>query len=175
MGFPFSRSQTLHEELIPLLVDRLGVKSYLEFGIYQNNTIGPVVARCRNLAIHGVDINEPSERIPGVFYHIMTTSEFISAYAIRYAPYDLVFIDADHCAESAMADFSGIVPHVSAEGLVLLHDTNPETRADAVPGLCGDSWRLNRIFRDLEFESVCLPYHPGLTIYRKREKYEPEL
>lgn len=167
------RDQTLHEELIPLLVDRLGVKSYLELGIYQNNTLGPVAARCRNLAIHGVDINEPHIRIPGVFYHIMTTSEFISAYASRYAPYDFVFIDADHSAESAMADFSGIIRHVSPEGLVLLHDTNPQTVADTAPGLCGDSWRLNRIFRDLEFECVALPYHPGLTIYRKRERYEP--
>ena len=167
------QDQTLHEELIPLLVDRLGVTSYLEFGVYQNNTIAPVVARCRKLAVHAVDICEPHVRVPGVFYHIMSTSEFISAWASRYAPYDFVFIDADHSAESAMADFTGIVPHVSPEGLILLHDTNPETLADTHAGACGDSWKLTGIFRSLEFECVTLPYHPGLTIYRKRETYGP--
>ena len=167
------RDQTLHEELIPLLVDRLGVKSYLELGIYQNDTIGPVVARCKGLAIHGVDINEPHVRIPGVFYHIMTTSEFISAWASRYAPYDLVFIDADHSAAAASADFLGILKYVSPEGLVLLHDTNPETLADTEPGQCGDSWRLAQIFATAGYECVTLPYHPGLTIYRKRETYGP--
>ena len=168
-----NRDQTLHQELIPLLVDRLGVTSYLEFGIYQNDTIGPVVSRCRNLAIHAVDINEPHVRLSGVFYHIMSTSEFIANHADKYGPYDMVFIDADHCAEAASADFLGIRPYLAPEALVLLHDTNPETMADTDKGACGDSWRLTRIFADVGYEAVTLPYHPGLTIVRNRVSYGP--
>ena len=167
------RDQTLHEELIPLLVDRMGVQSYLELGIYQNDTIQHIVKRCRNLAIHGVDVNEPHVRLPGVFYHIMRTDEFIENHAAKYAPFDFVFIDADHNANSASADMVGILKYVADEGLILLHDTNPETLADTDPGACGDSWRLTRIFHDLAYEAVTLPYHPGLTIFRNRVTFGP--
>lgn len=161
------RNQAFHETLIPLLVEGIGARSYLEFGTHQNETIGKVNCKRR----FGVDTN-PVE-IPGVKFFKMTTQEFISKKAESLAPFDFVFIDADHSFGSAACDFYGIAKHVSPEGLVCLHDTNPETWADTEPGLCGDSWRLSKqLFRD-GYEAVTLPYHPGLTIVRMRAVWGP--
>ena len=180
--FPFNRQQTLHEELIPLLCDRLGVRTYLELGCHENETISKVRERCTSaswhtdgwgIKIHAVDMKEPECRVPGVSYHIMSTRTFCREVAPSHAPYDLVFIDADHSYNSALNDWMAIEPHVADEGLILLHDTNPETVADTVPGLCGDSWRLAEQFRSMSVEALTLPYHPGLTIYRKRKTWGP--
>ena len=169
------RDQTIHEELIPLLVDRLGVRRYLEFGCHENETVGPVLRRCgTQLAIHAVDIKEPGERLSYVNYHIMRTDEFIRLYAVQYSPFDMVFVDADHSASSVIRDIDGIWPYVADEGLVLMHDTNPATVADTEPGFCGDSWKAAMELTKRGMECVTLPYHPGLTIIRKRCAWGPK-
>ena len=168
------RNQTLHETLIPLLVEGLGAKTYLELGTHENETIGKV--RCERR--FGVDIYaKPDTNMTfpdgGMAIFRMTTQDFIRDIAEKFAPYDFVFIDADHSADAVRADFGGIWPFVSSEGIVCLHDTNPGTVADTAPGLCGDSWKTARRL-SVDFEAVTLPYHPGLTIIRKREKWGPE-
>ena len=67
-----------------------------------------------------------------------------------------------------------IMPHVSHEGLVCLHDTNPETVEDTQPGYCGDSWKFAKNLSVLGYEAVTLPYHPGLTIVRNRRRWGPD-
>lgn len=171
------RDQTLHETLIPMLVEGVGAENYLEFGTHMNETIGKV--RCARRT--GVDMVPALP--PGMTYGVttdgltlfrMTTAEFIKDHAASLAPYDFVFIDADHNAQSAGFDFFGILPYVQHEGLICLHDTNPETVADTAMGLCGDSWRLARSLQSRGYESVTLPYHPGLTIVRKRWTWGPK-
>ncbi len=158
------RNQTFHEQLIPLLVSGLGCESYLEFGTHENETISKVLCPRR----YGVDLN-PHE-IPNVSYFKMSTQEFIRHQAEKYAPYSFVFVDADHSKEAVRADFFGIWRFVADEGIVVLHDTNPETVADTAPGLCGNAWEFARM---LQAEAVTLNYHPGLTIVRKREHWGP--
>ena len=163
------RDQTLHQRLIPLLVEGIGARSYLEFGTHKNETIGKVKCPKR----YGVDmIIEPLGH-PGVTMFAMTTEYFIKEFAAQHAPYDVVFIDASHDYESVERDFKGIWPLVSDEGLVLLHDVNPGTLEDTAPGLCGDAWKFALELRTLhqEYECVVLPYHPGLMIVRKRRKW----
>lgn len=163
------RNQTFHETLIPLLVEGIGARSYLEFGTYKNETISRV--RCERRI--GVD-TAPIENISDIEFYRTTTAEFIREHAARLAPFDFVFIDADHSADAVEADLWGIWPHIAPEGLVCLHDTNPETEADTIPGLCGDCWRLLPLLPSSGWgESVTLPYHPGLTIIRKRVKWGP--
>ncbi|MHC4094402.1 MAG: class I SAM-dependent methyltransferase, partial [Planctomycetota bacterium] len=110
-------NQTFHEKLIPMLVTGIGARSYLELGTYQNDTI--VNVRCPRK--YGVD-TKPI-KIPGVMAFAMLTSEFLhekdrygKTRAERHAPYDVVFIDADHSADAVWRDFTGIWPHVSPEG-----------------------------------------------------------
>lgn len=161
------RHQTFHETLIPLLVEGVGAQCYLELGVGNNETISKV--KC--LVRVGVDrIVRPLARV--VLYS-MTTTEFIHKHAARHAPYDFVFIDADHSARAVERDFCGIWPHVSPEGLVLLHDTNPEAQADTAPGLCGDAWKAAKKITEC-YEATTLPYQPGLTIVRKRIRWGPK-
>ena len=89
-------------------------------------------------------------------------------------PFDFVFIDADHSEKAVSKDFYGIYEYVSPDGLIILHDTNPETREDTEPGFCGDAWRFAQHLVAVPYEAVTLPFHPGLTIIRKRSGWGPQ-
>ena len=167
MGAALRRDQSAHERLIPLLVEIIGATSYLELGTHQNETISKVTCWKR----YGVDINAAD--CDGATMFKMSTREFLETVASGLAPFDFVFIDADHAAESVRKDFSQMWPFVSPDGIVCLHDTNPEKQSDATPGLCDDSWKFALYLLGAGHESVTLPYHPGLTIVRKRDKWGP--
>ena len=163
-----TRSGSLHSSIISALVEALGCESYLEFGTHFCETISKVTCERK----YGVDQRVLSIELDNTTFFEMTTAEFIKNEAAKHAPYDFVFIDADHAASAAKEDFFGILPHVSDEGLILLHDTNPETTKDTEPGLCGDSWKAARAITHI-FEGVTLPYYPGLTIIRNRKHWGP--
>lgn len=160
------RDQTLHERLIPFLVEGIGAKSYLELGTFENKTISRVKCEKR----YGVD--KKARPCAGVHIFNMSTQDFIQNWAKEYAPYDMVFIDANHSCLAVKDDFDGIWKYVADEGLVLLHDTNPDRRGDTDPGHCGDAWKFAEEISRVS-ESVTLPYHPGLTIVRKRKAWGP--
>lgn len=162
------RNQTFHETLIPALVEGIGANSYLEFGVHLNETIAKVKCPVR----YGVDTKvTPCE---GVRMFEMTTQEFIQKEAPTLAPFDVVFIDASHHPEHVMADFHGIGGYVREEGLILLHDVEPETWADTAPGLCDNAWIAAKRIHNLGAEMVVLPYVPGLAIIRKRITWGPK-
>ena len=153
-----------------MLVEGIGARTYLEFGTHENQTIGKV--RCeRRIGVDTKPLTDHPSSI-GIQFFAMTTQQFIKTEAAKHSPYDVVFIDADHSRQAVEADFHGIWPYVSDEGLVLLHDTNPETEADTAPGLCGDAWKF-AAFMDDDYQAVTLPYHPGLTIVRKLVQWGP--
>ena len=160
------RDQTAHERLIPLLVEIVGSRSYLELGTHLNETISKVKCERR----YGVDINAvPCE---GTEMFSMTTLEFIQTKAEWIAPFDFAFIDASHSLPDVRADFMGILPFVAPEGMIALHDTQPQTVADATPGFCGDAWKFAYGVWITGMECLTLNYHPGLTLIRKRESWE---
>lgn len=168
------RNQQLHEWLIPALAMEMGARAYLELGSHQNETVSAMPdAMGPEARIFAVDINEPNYRVNGVEYRIMNTADYLAEWASTDGPFDLVFIDADHSARAALTDFERVWPHVVPEGIVLLHDTNPETSADTAPGFCGDSWRVAKYLADSGHECITLPYHPGLTLVRKRVSWGP--
>lgn len=161
-------NQTLHERLIPLLVKGMGARTYLEFGTDKNQTIGKVQCERR----FGVDIKPTA--LEGVHMFSMTTEEFIRAHVHIHAPYDFVFIDADHDAIMVEDDFKGVYPHVAENGLVCLHDTQPESVADTHPDKCGTAWIFAKNLKERGFECMTLPYYPGLTMVRKRMGWGPQ-
>ena len=161
------RNQVFHETLIPLLVEGIGAESYLELGTHGNETIGKVKCARR----YGVDLHVGTPTDMALFE--MTTDHFLEHFAAAYSPYDFVFIDADHAAEQVKKDFLGVWPHVSPEGLVALHDSNPETAKDAEPGYCGNAWEFAEWLHHRNYEAMTLPYCPGLTIVRKRCVWGP--
>lgn len=160
---------TFHEDLVAFLAARLRVKSYLELGVGQNETLQKV-RRVSNARMVAVDIASPMRKVPLVHYFIKPVAEFLKNDAKGYAPYDLVFIDADHRYESVKRDFKGVWPFVSEQGLVILHDVWPKNEAATDPGYCGDSWKF-AVELQKTHECVTLPYHPGLMIVRKAKKH----
>jgi len=161
------RDQTLHERLIPLLVEGIGAKKYLEFGTYDNATISKVVCDMRI----GVDPN--GKDLDGVVMCQMTAEQFCMENAAKLAPFDVVFIDSEHSAEAVRRQFIAIWPYVAEDGLILVHDTNPEHESDAQPGFCGDAWKFAFTAAG-SVEAMTLPQHPGLTLIRKRSRWGPK-
>jgi hypothetical protein len=167
------RDQTVHERLVPLLVNIIGAKCYLELGVYTFNTIRKVKKYNPDCRCVGVDMKWHCPTPPGIEFHLSTTDHFFVHNADGLEP-DVVFIDADHSYKSVNSDFANSWEIVQPEGLILLHDSNPETEADTDPGLCGDGWKyIKEISALSNFEAVTLPFHPGLTIVRKRVKWGP--
>ena len=162
-----NRLQTFHEALIPMLVEAVGARTYLELGTGSNETIARV--RCERRI--GVDANWV--QCPGVTQFCMTTDKFIAEHAATHAPYDFCFMDASHRAEQVQKDFEGIWPLISPEGMLLIHDVQPETIADTDPGFCGDAWKFAKELRELGYESLVLNYHPGILLVRKRTTWGP--
>lgn len=161
------RDQTFHERLIPLLVEGLGAQTYLEIGTDKNQTISKVAAPTRI----GVDPNVVE--LEGCLMLKMTCDEFVLENAAKLAPFDFVFIDADHKAEQVRSDFINIWPHVAPDGMVALHDTSPEHESDAQPGYCDTAWKFAYYLTCGGFEAMTLNYHPGLTLVRKRSHWGP--
>lgn len=167
------RNQIFHETLIPTLAKGMGVSRYCELGVYQGDTLNRVaMALPPSALLVGVDTKAPAFLVAHVRFRQMTTATYFARHAEKDAPFDMVFIDADHSAASVLHDFEGIWPHVVDDGLVLLHDGNPETVADTDPGYCGDGWRAIKHLTSLH-EAATLPFHPGLTFIRKRKLWGP--
>ena len=168
------RNEPLHCRIIPMLITGLGVKKYLEFGVCDNESLAPAtraILANQGTAI-GVDIRQPPYAVHGAIYKIMSTADYLASHAAADGPFDMVFIDADHNEAAVAADFLGIWPHVVDDGLVLMHDGNPGTLRDVQPGYCNDAWKAIRKITE-SHEAVTLPYHPGLTIVRKRALWGP--
>lgn len=163
-----NRDQTFHERLIPLLVAGIGAQSYLELGTHLNETISKVVCDKRV----GVDVNAVDHA--GCIMLKMTTEQFFAENAAKLAPYDVCFIDATHELNAVRADFLAVMPFMSPEGLVMFHDSNPETMADTASGLCADSWKFAWGLSMAGMECLTLPFHPGLSIVRKRMSWGPQ-
>lgn len=69
------------------------------------------------------------------------------------AEFDVVFVDGEHTFDQSLRDVEHALAHLSAEGVVLVHDVNPPTEASALcdaaeaarlPGgecWCGEVWK----------------------------------
>jgi hypothetical protein len=160
------RDQTAHERLIPLLVEIVGARTYLEIGTHQNQTIGKVACPVR------IGVDPAGVNMPDVTMYKMPCGQFLEAHAESHAPYDVVFIDGDHSASAVRADFMGLWPYVADDGMIILHDMQPEHESDAQPGYCGDSWKMGMHIVG-GYEACTLNYHPGLMLVRKRSRWGP--
>ena len=161
------RNQDFHERLIPVLVEGIGAQTYLEIGTFENATIGKVVAPTR------IGVDPQAVELDGCIMFKMTCAEFLLENAPKLAPFDFVFIDGDHSSPAVRADFIGLWPYVAADGMVAIHDMQPENESDAQPGYCGDGWKVGMSIVG-GFEACVLNYHPGLLLGRKRSRWCPK-
>lgn len=111
-------------------------RTYLELGIDDSGnfrTFGRVRARVK----YGVDcVPRP------LVTHWMTTDAFFAGPAAALAPFDIVFVDANHQLEFVVRDFNNAVRLLSPRGIILAHDLVPPTPAHVDPGLCGTGYQF---------------------------------
>lgn len=121
---------------------------------------------------YGVDMNSNQylEQLKGfsnleIIY--TTTNDFFENFNERI---DMAFIDADHCYESALTDFENVYNRLNPGGIVLLHDTDPESNHLINPQYCGDSYKIVKYLENHhEINCVTFPLtEAGLTIVTKK-------
>lgn len=162
-----------HEWFIPTLAGRLKISSYLEIGLWHGDTIMGVKRARPHARCIGVDRVPLDLAAYGITVFTMDSEKFWSGGFVDALCFDMVFIDADHSAGAVQKDFARAWEHTSREGLIILHDTNPATLKETDPGFSGDCWMVARDLHAKGFEGVTLPFSPGLTIIRKRERWGP--
>ena len=166
----------IRDELIPLIARHLSPKVYVELGIgwAGSNLLSNMIQSLPNAEIWGIDIVDMTARFAGRNAHIFTgTTELFAQYwgeeHDRYI--DLIFIDADHKAESVLEDVRNFFRFLTPDtGIMLLHDTWPVAKDWTGPDKSGDSYRVPKILKN-EFgnnmEIFTLPIHHGLTFIRR--------
>jgi predicted O-methyltransferase YrrM len=155
--------------MIAYLAKLLEPNIYVELGIEVASTINAVAKHAKRCL--GVDINpacRASITEPNIEFFCETTEVFINNY--KDVNINMVFIDADHNCDAVISDFRGIYPYVVDQGIILLHDTYPGSKAYTTPFFCNNAYQavdiLRTEYKDCEFTTI--PVHPGLTICRKR-------
>ncbi len=109
---------TNHTQLLQSLLDKYGLKSYLEIGV-QNPANNFDKIKCDDKV--GCD---PAFNQPGVIYPI-TSDEFFSNQC-GLTKFDLVFIDGLHHADQVKRDFENSLRCLSDNGFIVIHDVLPE-------------------------------------------------
>jgi len=161
--------------VIQKIIDTLNSKCYLEIGVQYGANLFRINVQCKI----AVDPNFSflNFRTLGLFlkynkrahitYHRCTSDEYFD-HIEPGSTFDLVFVDGLHTYDQSLRDVNNALNYLSEGGLVLLHDCNPGTEAEACPAQscqqaaeyklpgwtgvwCGDVWKTIcnlRAFRD---------------------------
>lgn len=164
-----------HVDLVVHIASILRPKCYVELGVYKGETFNRV-SKFADEAF-AVDINEKSsEYIKNKqSFYCGTTDSFLEYFKKSGKKIDLLFIDADHSADSVRFEFTEYFPFVTEQGVILMHDGYPLNEKHTDPKICGDGYKaINELsVASLDYEMVTVPFPPGLTICRKRKKQVP--
>jgi len=127
----------IHTDIIENIAASIKPDAYLELGLYQGDTFNRVSPYCKRAV--GVDIKKVN--INGEFF-LGHTADYFDAIVNDICKFNLIFIDADHSFQSVKNDFNSAVKHLAPGGVIILHDTDPETDELFSPGYCGDSYKI---------------------------------
>lgn len=156
-----------HSDLVAALVSIYRPHKYLELGLSDALTFGKVAPYCGNMT--GVDIvlsqeaRNISQRYPHVRLVESTTNAFFSSFDEKF---DMIFIDADHCIESAYKDFENSLKTLNRGGVILMHDTDPVNDDLFSFKSCGDSYKIIKMLEQRnDVNIVTIPIaEAGLSI-----------
>jgi hypothetical protein len=118
-------------ELINYLVQKNNFKRYLEIGISFGECINLIDIETKD----GVD---PAPNCSAVNYPI-TSDEFFKSIPTTQK-YDIIFIDGWHQFDQVIKDVNNSLEHLSENGIILLHDCNPESEGLASREPNGGAW-----------------------------------
>ena len=146
--------------IIEQIIRSCNIKSYLELGI----SYGTTYQHIKDLLeiAHAVDIVD-IKFIDRNSFFLMSTDVF---FAQNKNTYDMIFIDASHEFRQVKKDFQNSVKILNEEGLIILHDTNPQSRELLVSNRCGDSFKMNDWLRgQKKYQFITIPMdEAGLTL-----------
>ncbi len=152
-----------HSDIIANLARVYRPKVYVELGLYVGETWHKVIPYAEKS--FGVDIVDRSIR--GGEIHIQTTDEFFQHFDQEI---NMAFIDADHCFESVLKDLKNVSKLLHPQGVIILHDTDPENDRLFDKGYCGDAYKIVELLQGSEeYNSITMPVaEAGLTIVTKK-------
>lgn len=118
-------------ELINMLIEKHGYKSYLEIGVNTPAQPGYNWAGVNAEVKHGVDPNVDTT-------YKMTSDEFFVNHVSQN--YDIIFIDGLHLSEQAYRDLCNSYARLNENGTIVVHDCNPITEITQRRERASDAW-----------------------------------
>ena len=159
-----------HSDFIAILASIYKPKVYVELGLYTGETISKVQTYIEKG--YGIDMNpndslENLKKYSNLEIIYTTTNQFFESFNDGI---DMAFIDADHCYKSVCVDFENVYKRLNPGGLILLHDTDPESTHLMNPGYCGDSYKIvNYLENHSEINCTTFPLtEAGLTMITRK-------
>jgi hypothetical protein len=146
------------------------LKRYLELGIRKGfcfNAIAPLSSEA--YAVDTGNYYKYVKQNKNLVWNNVRTDNFLKNHDPN-RKFDLVFIDANHNHKDSLNDFKLVLPLVNNNGIILLHDTYPPSKAFIDPGYCADSYKTAEYIRNnfkQECEIVTLPFCYGVSVVRK--------
>lgn len=107
-------------DIINKIIQDKQAKKYLEIGVYTGQCIREIKVDHKD----GVDPGSEGHVAPEVT-HRMTSDEFFEALDKDFK-YDVIFIDGLHHSEQVDKDIENALNHLVENGVIVLHDCNPE-------------------------------------------------
>lgn len=151
-----------HTKIIKTICEILSPKSYLELGIYHGDTIESL----KNIVPYrvGVDVNQQINNLTCKLI-IGTTKQFFN---YNKEKFDIIFIDANHNYEFVKSDLEEAKKILNYNGLIILHDTDPESIDLLAEDRCSDSYKiLDYINQDPTLTQITLPVtQAGITFVK---------
>jgi hypothetical protein len=158
--------------------------TYIEFGVRWGDNFYDISLLNKNGTNIGVDINLmymdkvipvlDNQNINYKFYE-MSTDKFCNTLLPELIP-DIVFIDADHKADTVIQDFEYTFKHLSINGYIILHDTYPCSPEFLDKNASYDCYKTPLYIKEKyiknrlnKLELLTLPLNPGVSIIRKLE------
>lgn len=159
-----------HSTFIGYLASIYKPKIYVELGLYEGETLTKV--RPHAETAYGIDMKsnqhlESLKKYNNVNIIYSSTDVFFESFDKKI---DMAFIDADHCIESCMKDLENVLSRLNPGGVILLHDTDPESDKLIDPGYCGDSYKIVDILENnLDLNITTIPIsEAGLSIVTRK-------
>ncbi|NGM63496.1 class I SAM-dependent methyltransferase [Sphingobacterium sp. SGG-5] len=159
------------EQFINDLIQEKGYRSYLEIGYGSGDCFGQIQCEYK----HAVD---PDIQDGHEYLHKCNSDEFFAS--AKDQEFDVIFIDGLHHADQVRKDINNASKHLSADGVILLHDIHPETEEmQIVPRQqkewTGDVWRawdgFKKKYPDAQTQEVPVRYGLGL-IFPNGKKFK---
>jgi hypothetical protein len=189
-------------ELLNNIIKKYDIENYMEIGVFYGKCFLEIQCK-RKIAV------DPDFRIPWEIrkdnfkkkikrkflnqfdlYYKKTSDEFFREdfTILQKHPPSLVFIDGLHTYEQTLKDVENSLDYLSDDGIIVLHDCNPENEIQALPAISyqsvvdlkpkdwdgvwnGDVWKTIAHLRSQrnDIEVVTLNTDCGLGIVRKKK------